>query len=176
MMRRLSAVIAVIFIALASGCAAQPPKVPVTIKASDGIIVTRIASNSHMFNQMIHQVEHGSGTGNLLGSPVVEMAVPGTTIFKTNAVDLYFSNLLTPLGNILWPRKEDCVQVKPVVQKIVYIGDVFIKVTNTYGNYLVSYQISDNESETVAEARKQRPDLFAKYEYVKALAVDPTAH
>jgi hypothetical protein len=40
----------------------------------------------------------------------------------------------------------------------------------------VSYQISDNESETVAEARKQRPDLFAKYEYVKALAVDPTAH
>lgn len=175
-MRRLAAVFAVILATLASGCAAQLPVVPATLKASDGIIVARITSNAYAFTQMIHQYEYGRGTGNLFGTPVAEITTPaGISMFKTNAVDLYFSNLLTPLGQIQWPPKEDCVQVKPVAQKIVYIGDVFIKVTQVYGNNLVSYRIVDNEAETMTEARKQRPDLFEKYEYVKALAVDPAA-
>ncbi len=151
MVRRFTAVIVVILVAMASGCATQPPAVPANLKASDGIIVVRIISTAP-FTQMIHQVEYGRGTGNLFGAPVAEITTPGMTMFKTNAVDLYFSNLLTPLGRIQWPPKEDCVQVKPVPQKIVYIGDVYIKITGVYGNHLVSYDIVDNETETVAEA------------------------
>jgi|GEM_PF-6147737 len=174
--KRLSLLIPTI---LLCGCASSPLTNESTLQAGEAFVVMRINSNSNPFQQMIHRVKYGTGTGSFWGTPITTITKPGIQVFKAESVDLYFSNYFNSDGWTKWHDREKSLQFKPTAGKIIYVGDVYVEVYRQQlpegkSELRVNYTVNDDEAITMEEARKSYPELFAKYKKDKVLAAFPT--
>lgn len=76
--------------------------------------------------------------------------------------DYYLSSYATYGGNVRFEKDKYRFDIE--AGKINYIADISIK----QSDYSLRTSVRDNESMTVAKAKRQAPWLFEKYPYVKS--------
>jgi hypothetical protein len=152
---------------LLSACQSQPIERSSNIEPNEALIVLNVRSNAKGFQQFIHPVEMLDAMQKVFGRPIATINSPGLQIFKVPCQELYISHMLiNGMTSQQTTNRLTAYKFRPEPQKIIYIGDLTINVSADR----VGYDITDNESETLREAKAKNPAVFEKYAYIKKMA------